>query len=346
MLLGVQVSCGTALVGLYFLIMLSVGSLIHGGVMVNYRCNAACRHCLYSCSPTRGDAYVDEASAETICRFLRKGGCRSVHIGGGEPFLDFEGLVMMIRKLKQAGIRLDYIETNAYWVADALAKEYLKRLLAEGVRALCISIDPFHAEYVPYGAPLKLAELCEKSGMDYFLWRGEFLGHLSRLDAGKTHSRQEMEKALSPEYIHKTARQYGIEYGGRAVNIEREFGTLYPTESFSAKNSPCRNLLSTGHFHVDMNAYFIPPGCTGIRIPLSEAVEGILEDAYPVFQALYNGGVSALLEFARQSGFSPNEAGYPSKCNLCFHIRRFLAEKGCPELDRDHYEEALKYYSL
>ena len=327
--------------------MLSAGTLIHGGIMVNYRCNAACRHCLYSCSPSRRAGYVDEETAEIICRFLKKGKCRSVHIGGGEPFLDFEGLVMMIRKLKQTGIELDYIETNAYWAADVSApkraEEYLKRLLAEGARALCISIDPFHAEYVPYCAPLALAELCEKTGMDYFLWRGEFLASLSPLDAQKTHSRQEMEKLLSPDYLYQIARLYGIEYGGRAVNIEEEFGTRYPAKDVAAENSPCHNLLATGHFHVDMDAYFIPPRCTGIRIPLSEVVEGIPDGKYPAFQALYSGGVAALLELARQHGFSPDEAGYPSKCNLCFHLRRFLSEKDFADLDRDHYEEALKY---
>ena len=329
--------------------MLNIGTLIHGGVMVNYQCSAACRHCLYSCSPTRGAGYMDEESAEKICRYLKKGDCRSVHIGGGEPFLDFEGLVMVIRKLKKAGIKLEYIETNAYWAADTsdkkTAKEYLKRLLAEGVPSLCISIDPFHAEYVPYDAPLTLAELCKKANMEHFLWQREFLPTLSRLDFHKKHTRQEMEKILSRDYIHKAASLHGIEYGGRAVNIEREFGVLFPVESFTAEKSHCRNLLSTGHFHVDMYSYFIPPRCTGIRIPLSEAVEGIPAGKYPVFEALYNGGISALLEFALEQGFSHDEPGYPSKCNLCFHIRHFLAEKGFAELDREHYEEALAYYS-
>jgi len=324
--------------------MLRAGTLIHGGVMANYECSAACRHCIYSGSPTRGSGYVDEESMEKMCALLRKGGCRSVHIGGGEPFLDLDGLLMVIRKLKKAGITLEYIETNAYWATGASAKEKLECLLAEGPQTLCISIDPYHAEYVPYTAPLNLAKLCEKTGVDYFLWKGNFLSYLSRLDAQKAHSRAEMEKTLSPEYIHDTARAYGIGYGGRAVNIEREFGVLYPIESFAGENTPCRNLLSTGHFHIDMYCYFIPPNCTGIRIPLSEAVEGIPKDKYPAFEALYSGGLSALLELARQHGFSTTLEGYPSKCNLCFHLRHFLAEKAMPELDKDHYEEALKYY--
>ena len=328
--------------------MLNIKTLLHGGIMVNYKCNAACRHCLYSCSPTRGDGYVDENTAKEICVLLRKGGCASVHIGGGEPFLDFDGLLMVIRKLKEADITLDYIETNAQWVVEAQtlkeARRKLECLLAEGAGTLCISIDPYHAEYVPYSAPLALADLCEKTGMDYFLWKREFLRALSRIDPQKTHSRTEMEKAFSRDYIHNTAKLYGIGYGGRALNIEREFGDLSPTESFAGESAPCRNLLSTGHFHVDMFGYFIPPRCTGIRVPLSEAVDGIPEGKYPAFEALYSGGVSSLLDLARGHGFSPNQEGYPSKCNLCFYLRHFLCEKGLPELDKTHYEEALKYY--
>ena len=326
--------------------MLKSGKLTNGGVMVNYRCSAACRHCLYSCSPTREAGYVDEEAADAISHLLKKGGCRSVHIGGGEPFLDFKGLVMMIRKLGEAGIVLDYVETNAFWAAETRKKteEMLETLLALGASTLCISVDPYHAEYVPYGAPLALAKLCEKTGMEYFLWRQEFLPMLSKMDSRKVYSRPDMEEVFSGEYINNTARLYNIGYGGRAVNIEREFGVLSPAESFIRETLPCHNLLSTGHFHVDKNCCYLPPRCTGIRLPLEEAVDGIPPEKYPVFETLHNGGVSALFEFALRHGFSPGREGYPSKCNFCFYLRAFLAEKGFAELDKDHYEEALKYY--
>jgi hypothetical protein len=262
---------------------------------------------------------------------------------------------MMVKKLKKSGIKLEYIETNAYWAADGVSskegagREKIERLLEEGADTLCISIDPYHAEYVPYGAALALAELCEKHGMNYFLWRQEFLPPLSHLDSAKTHSREDMEKALSGEYINTTARRYGITYGGTAINIESEFGTLRPAESYADDSTPCRNLLSTSHFHVDMDCNFIPPRCTGIHIPLSQAIDGMPDGSYPVFEALYKGGISALLCLAREHGFVPDNAessfrGYPSKCNLCFYLRSFLAKKDFPELDKNHYEEALKYY--
>jgi hypothetical protein len=250
---------------------------------------------------------------------------------------------MMVKELAASGISLEYVETNAFWADDEKAKEMLKRLLDAGVGALCISVDPFHTEYVPYSLPLHLADICDKTGMGYFLWKQEFLPVLSRLDASKSHSRKEIEKVLSDKYIPNTAKLYGISYGGRAINIEEEFAAKKDAETLSKDNNPCRNLLATGHFHIDLNANFIPPGCTGIKIPLAEAVNGIPDGKYPAFEALYRGGINGLTELALHAGFKPRTEGYASKCNLCFHARHYLAKKDSfPELDLKHYEEALE----
>lgn len=311
---------------------------------MNYRCNAACRHCLYACSPGRRPGYVSKEKIREICGLLVKGHIGSVHIGGGEPFLDFPGLITVIRELARSGIQLDYIETNAFWAQahDPVVSEKLEILKKEGASALCISVDPFHAEHIPYDYPLNLARSCAKCGMDYFLWKGEFLEPLSRLEHNKTHSRSELEKELSPDYIIKTARAYGIHLGGRAVNIEEEYGPLHEVSEL-LDDEPCGDLLSTGHFHVDLDGCFIPPGCTGIRLPLEDLIEGMETGRYRVFDALLEGGISALYNLARQFQFRENQK-YPSKCNLCFHIRKYLSDKGFEELDEDFYTEALKYY--
>jgi hypothetical protein len=323
--------------------MLTPIRLIHGGVMVNYRCNAACRHCLYSCSPTRLAGYMDAETARNISALLVKGRIGSVHIGGGEPFLNFDGLLAVIHELHDAGIRIDYIETNAFWAQDKNAQAMLKTLGKESIHTLCISIDPFHAEYVPYGHPLKLAGLCRENGMDCFLWKESFLSSLTGMDPKKPHKRQEIEQSLSKNYIAETAQLYGISLGGRAVNIEEEYGRLCPIEELLEEN-PCRSLTNTGHFHVDLQGFFIPPKCTGIRLPLAEVVEGLDEETYPAFSALYHQGLAALFALAKRQGFTVRDAGYPSACNICFHIRAFLADKGYPELDADHYRESLEYY--
>ena len=323
--------------------MIKAGPLRNGGIIANYKCTAACRHCLYACSPDLHAGYVTKEKITEICSLLKKGRIGSVHIGGGEPFLEFPGLLSAVRSLAEAGIQLDYIETNAFWAANPERDEYITKLIDEGVQALCISVDPFHAEHVPWGLPLELADACEKSGMGYFLWKKEFVRPLSRLDKNKSHTREELETAVSPDYIGRTASAYGIRFGGRAVNIEEEYGSRKPAEAL-LDDIPCNDLVSTGHFHVDMDGCFIPPGCTGLRLPLEEALAGTKAGKYPVYETLCAGGIAALYELAGRRGFLPEGKGYTSKCNLCFRIRKFLTPMGYFELDGNFYAEAEKFY--
>jgi len=318
--------------------------LHHGGIMANYKCTAACRHCLYSCSPTRTDGYITEKIAEDTCELLREGGCRSVHIGGGEPFLDFDGLITLIRIIRASGIRVEYIETNAFWAAGRQKIEpRLRELSRAGADALCISLDPFHAEYVPVELPLTLAKVCQSSGFGYFLWQDRYLPVLSRLDKSKIYNRDELEILISPHYIKETARSYGMHIGGRAIGIEAGFTAYKPAAELIGSN-PCRSLISGNHFHTDMYGNYIPPGCTGIYIPLAEAVRGIPDGRYPVFEALLSGGSAALMQYAKTHGFTEDPRGYTSRCALCFHIRMWLSENGTyAELDREFYSESMMY---
>ena len=359
--------------------MLKLEALHHCGIMTNYECTAACRHCLYACSPERTGGYISEPVMDEVCKVLKKGKCGSVHIGGGEPFMNFDGLLALLRKLRDSGITVDYIETNGYWATDEnQVGERLKKLSAAGADSLCISVDPFHAEYVPYSLPLNLANYCRKSGFGYFLWQEQFLPMLKNADGSTAHERATLEKYI-PNYIRDTSQAYGLRMGGRAVNIEKEYSTLKPLkdllltprQSFASQNfdtplgkgvtppsqannliggvitsEPCRGLISTNHFHIDMYGRFIPPGCTGFAIPMNEMMEGLPAGKYPAFEILFSSGIKGLADFATQTkGFTPEPQGYTSRCALCFHIRRWLAKHGdCPELDLEHYEHSLRYY--
>ena len=321
-----------------------IARLQHGGIMTNYQCNAACRHCLYACSPKRSGGYIRQEMAEEICAMLREGGCRSVHIGGGEPFLDIDGLIMLLKTARQAGITVEYVETNAFWAEDeSRVVKYLHALAEAGADTLCISLDPFHAEYVAPALPVKLAEICRREGFGCFLWKENYRTLLSKLQAPhKAQTRADMERQLSPDYILETASNYGLSMGGRAITIEAEYGMPRSIADVTAQKRPCRNLLAAGHFHVDLYGRYIPPGCTGIAIPLDEAVRGVPVGKYPAFDALVTGGVDALLHLAEGLGFGPGET-CTSACALCFHIRHWLSGNGdFPELDAEHYDAALK----
>jgi len=293
----------------------------------------------------RTGGYIAENMMDEVCDALKKGGCHSVHIGGGEPFMDFEALLQLLQKLNRSGIAVDYIETNAYWASDeSQMKERLTRLSAVGVDALCISIDPFHAEYIPLRLPLNLANHCRHLGFGYFLWQERFLPMLKNVDPNHSHDRAALEKNISPKYIHDTSQAYGLRMGGRAINIEEEYAMRKPFEHFLV-SEPCRGLLSVNHFHIDMYGKFIPPGCTGFAIPMNEMLDGLPAGKYPVFEILLTKGAKGLADYAIEKGFTPDSQGYTSRCALCFHVRHWLSKHGeCPELDLEHYEHSLLYY--
>jgi len=282
------------------------------------------------------------------CRASFGRGINSVHIGGGEPFIDFEGLLTLLNKAAKFGIRVDYIETNACWATDEnTVARYLSVLRKAGADTLCISIDPFHAEYVPYAYPLRLAEICRKSGFGYFLWKEQFVNALRNTNPDIAHDRAALEKSIGREYIRDTAKAYGLKTGGRAINIELEYSPRKPVEELlaPAAGKTCDGLVSTAHFHVDMYNRFIPPGCTGFVLPMKEVVHGIPAGKYPVFEALHGGGTVALYALAKAHGFVADAKGYATRCALCFFMRKFLSETGkFAELDAEFYVQSLEYY--
>ncbi len=323
---------------------MKLNGLGHCGIMVNYACNAACRHCLYACSPKREKGYMTKEIASKIGELLQKGGCRHVHIGGGEPFLNFDALVLVIETLAKYNVYIDYIETNAFWVInEKKAIEYIKKLQSVGVDTLCISIDPFHAEYVAPIYPIKLAELCKKLDMGCFLWKANFISVLSKTDMKITHKREEFERELSKNYIKEIADFYRIRYGGRAMNIEEEYCEKHSFKELLSSQK-CSSIISTEHYHIDLHASFIPSGCTGIIMPFDEIVAGIEKGKYPLVDALVNGGVRELYDLACERGFSPQER-YTSKCALCIDIRQYLSQNyDYAELNKEHYIASKSYY--
>ncbi|XPS82123.1 radical SAM domain protein [Desulfosarcina variabilis str. Montpellier] len=143
---------------------LSIRRLASGGVITNYYCVSRCAHCLYNSSPRRDKAYLDPDLAETIFRQIAAHGCRSVHIGGGESFLDPEGLIRVATAARDAGMGIDYIETNSAWFVDtAQAITLLKELKASGVHTLLVSISPFHNAHIPYAHVKGVIDACRQA---------------------------------------------------------------------------------------------------------------------------------------------------------------------------------------
>lgn len=302
----------------------------YSGFIINYVCNAKCRHCAFAGAPLGGQDFASYESACRIASKLAAHGVTALHIGGGEPFLRFDALCGVIRALTEHGIAIDYIETNAFWCTQkALVKERLQTLRALGANTLMVSVDPFHVEYVPLARPLLLCQVLDELGMEYFIWQERFIKQLMSLDPARTHSHEELQRALGADYILQTAREYGIGLHGRALQIAPQ---LYPPKPavLVASAQPCAGMLNGTHCHADLYGKIIPAGCPGISIDIEDffTPRGRVRDAqaYPIVQRLLAGGTAALLRYGCQWGFDP-QTPCSTNCDLCYRLRRFLLKR-------------------
>jgi hypothetical protein len=282
---------------------------------------------MYGCSPEATPGYISEEMAERLCKALRRLGQPSLHIGGGEPFLDADGLAMLVKVMKNNGFQLDYIETNAAWITNS--KEQNQRVLEKVMRAgrnICVmvSADPFHIAYIPFWKTETLIRLLDETGTSSFIWQERYLSLLAKLDARRTYSGDELRQELGYDAYLQCAKEYGMGFNGRALNLLREYGKKQPAESF-LEERPCSSLLNTGHFHVDFLGRYVPSGCTGMGILVEDLERELDPGLYPTLSRLFSKGLRSLWQYASLKGFMPDPCGYASKCDLCYSIRKHLA---------------------
>ena len=316
-----------------------ISRLSSGGIIANYQCPAACGHCLYGCSPTAQPGYMDEATAAKLCEKLRRLGCRSLHIGGGEPFLNVEGVVGLIKAIRKSGMHLDYIETNAAWITgdDARNRKMLNDVVSAGGDCIMVSADPFHIEFIPFWKPQKLLRLLQSMGISHFIWQERYWPLLEQLDQNKKYDGQALREIFGYDLQHQCAKEYGMRFHGRALNLLRKYGEK---KAITLPPGPCTQMHDTSHFHVDYLGRYIPPGCTGMGILLDDMSKGLDPACYPVLSRLFAKGLGELLSYAQGLGYKLDPEGYVSKCELCFDIRKFLIisdRQGHPDLTPERF---------
>ena len=313
--------------------------LSSGGMIANYKCPAACGHCLYGCSPAAEPGYMDEATAAKLCAHLRRLGCAGLHIGGGEPFLDVARLIGLIQTIAKSGLCVEYVETNAAWISgdDGRDRQIIADVIAAGGDCIMVSADPFHAAYIPFRKPKRLIRLLREMGIPHFVWQERYLPLLHKLDPDKTYDERALHETLSFDVIGQCAREYGMRFNGRALNLLRKSGHRKAAGSFSGA---CMDLYNTNHFHVDFLGRYVPPGCTGLGILMEDVSKELDPAQYPVLSRLFSGGVHGLLAYAQGLGYQTEPEGYVSKCELCFNIRKYLItldRQGHPDLTPESF---------
>ena len=322
-----------------------IDRLQSGGVITNYFCTSSCGHCLYFCGPKRQKDYIEKWMLVQIIEKIRSLGCRSIHIGGGEPFLNLGGLKMVVETCRSANIGTEYVETNSSWYKGLnSACEILSSLKERGLSALLVSMSPFHNEHIPFFKVKGVIDACNTVGISVFPWISDFHSEIDAFDDRKTHALAEYENRYGSGYMMRLPSRYWIHPGGRALKTYSRISRLTPyDEILSSNQGGCRELMDVSHFHFDQFGNYIPGLCSGLALHYTDLGSVATPEKYPFFHILFRGGVAHLLKFVSDEyGFTPTK-GYISKCHLCFEIRRYLViDKGIKAREfqpNDFYEQ-------
>lgn len=305
---------------------LTISNLSSGGIITNYYCTSKCKHCLYGCSPKWEKQYISKDTALDNFKKIRSLGCHSVHIGGGEPFLNVEGLKDVVRAANEAGVGIQYIETNSSWFKDIeQASSVLKEVKSLGVDTLLISISPFHNEHIPFYKVKGVMSACRNTGVSIFPWIDDFYEDINSFDDSTTHSLDEYASKFGENYIMNIPLRYWIHYGGRVIQFYKDYVPLKEIDDIIFSATRCSELADTSHFHMDLFDHYVPGLCSGISIHRDDLGQPLSEEKYPAIHILYTKGIGAFYGYAMKNyGFQPTEKKYMNKCHLCFDIRKFL----------------------
>lgn len=306
------------------------------GLILSYKCQSACRHCLYNCGPGWVDWMSLSDCLEALKMIKTLGDSVQVHITGGEPFLNYP---LLLRTVKiAAGLALPrYVETNAGWCTDPdVVEDRFLELRQAGLQAILISCSPFHAE----GIPLKRTLLAIDSALRVFgpqrvmVYLPEWIDQIMRIDK---------EAPVPLDYYLAAFGEgpagvmfwdgFGLISGGRAGYRLGFLTDRHTPEVFQGDH--CKlEILYAHHSHFDLYGNYISGFCGGLSIgswhELEIVVSKFRREIYPpLIKVLIEEGPYGLFLIAREVyGYIPNHEGYAGKCHLCVDVRRHLVACG------------------
>jgi hypothetical protein len=312
---------------------------ISGGILLSYKCTSDCKHCMYSCSPEWKADWISEKDAEEVLNYLA-GKIRpapsgfdrisinyGLHFTGGEPFLNFDLLIKLVKIAQDLNIPSTFVETNCFWcIEDKTTKEKLMHLKDAGLKGLLISVNPFITEKVPFERTERAIRIGkEVFGENIVVYQEFFYRQFRRLGIKDTLPFQEYFQRAG-----ETLRYIELLPMGRAVYKLGYLFRKYPARK-SFYESCFEELKRPWHVHIDNYCNYMTGYCGGISLGdarnLDLICQGIDLDEYQILEALVT-NIKRLYEFAvNEFGYIEQKDGYISKCHLCVDIRRNIAQK-------------------
>ncbi len=291
---------------------------------------------MYACSPRWGADWISKKDAEGILTQLvgrivesplgsdRVDLNHGLHFTGGEPFMNFDLLLELVKMAHELSIPSTFVETNCYWCEnDETTKGRFVELRDEGLNGVLISVNPFILEYVP---PVRTERAIRLAGNVFgrnTMVYQEFVSQQFRHFKIK-------ERLPFEEYLQKTSLQSLSHMELLPIGrVPYRLGYLfqkYPPRQFFGE-SCSEELRRNWHVHIDNYGNYITGYCGGISLgdarDLDSILQGIDLDDRPIIDALVT-DLKGLYELGKQFSYSECAEGYISKCHLCVDIRRHI----------------------
>ncbi|MFX1276406.1 MAG: radical SAM protein [Promethearchaeota archaeon] len=293
--------------------------------LVSYRCTNECKHCALQGSPKQDNLSIKledvKRYMEDITSYYEIG---EVGFFGGEPFLNFDLLVSLVKEVKRYEIPKIGLPTNGFWGKNKkIAKEYALQLKEAGLNHIGFSVDAFHQEFIPIDDVKQAIRAAYEAGIEWIHLIAQNLGIKNEKNAFNKRTK-EITSTLLKEFEFLETITTDLQVRGRAVKeLTREYSrttTLVDKCLF----------FKTPAFMIDPNGWVFHQLCHGICIgntknkPLSEIISNFSYRKHPIIGKLVaKGGPQNLLEMAVEKGYKPQD-GYADKCHLCFSALNFL----------------------
>jgi len=320
------------------------------GLILSYKCQCACAHCLYNCGPDWTDWMSIKDIRAALKAMLTLNGYLQVHITGGEPFLNFPRLLAAVQEANDLGIQC-YAETNAGWcVKENLATERFTTLQQAGLQAILISCSPFHAETIPPKRTFSAIQAAQRvfGPERVMVYLPEWINQIGHFDLESPTS---LEKYVELYGKLETGRLlwegYKLIAGGRSGYRLGHLKRRQPASNYAGQNCAVE-ILYAHHSHFDLYGNYISGFCGGLTIGSWRDLPQLQSDFStgnypPLIEILIKSGAFGLFDLVqREFAYLPLADGYAGKCHLCVDIRRHIvAMEDFPELKPKEFYEMI-----
>ena len=339
---------------------LSIPEPASGGLILSYKCNSRCQHCMYACEPDWNPNWISEEQLEnTLDQIADKiqpapygpktiSPNHGLHITGGEPFLNYDLLSLAIEKAASKGIPSLFVESNCSWCTDEQAAlDKLRNLKSKGLEGILISVNPFYLEYTPFENTKRCIRASkEVFGRNVMIYQRAYYHRFKELGIKETVPFENYVQMKKSDYVLNNVEFFMM---GRApYEIPQTLDVFTKKSACKYFDTPCTPSFGRKwHNHFDNYGNYIPGYCGGISLGKIENLNQILEEGIntaqkPILGYLLRNDFKGLFEFAENYGFKEDPKGYYSKCHLCMEVRKYLNRKGkFDELSPDEYYEHL-----